>query len=134
MKYYTRRFVRPIDLNISNRLFGGQLLGWIDEEAAIYASCQMKHDRVVTKYMSEIDVKLSAKTGDILEFGLEVVSAGRTSLTTRCEVRHKKSRAIVITIERIVFVAVDDQGVPTRHGYTDKILESTGDSLLGLAS
>lgn len=134
MKYYTRRFVRPIDLNISNRLFGGQLLGWIDEEAAIYASCQMKHDRVVTKYMSEIDFKLSAKTGDILEFGLEVVSAGRTSLTTRCEVRHKKSRAIVITIERIVFVAVDDQGVPTRHGYTDKILESTGDSLLGLAS
>lgn len=118
MKYYTRRFVRPNDLNISNRLFGGQLLGWIDEEAAIYSCCQMKHDRVVTKYMSEIDFRMSAKTGDILEFGLEVVSAGNTSLTTRCEVRHKKSRAVVITIERIVFVAVNDNGLPTRHGYT----------------
>ncbi len=94
MKYYTRRFVRPNDLNISDRLFGGQLLSWIDEEAAIYASCQMKHDKVVTKYMSEIDFKISTQTGDILEFGLEVVSAGNTSLTTRCEVRHKKNPVV----------------------------------------
>lgn len=117
MKYYTRRFVRPNDLNISNRLFGGQLLSWIDEEAAIYACCQMKHDKVVTKYMSEIDFKLPAETGDILEFGLEVVSIGRTSLTTKCEVRHKKTRAVIITVERIVFVAVDANGLPTRHGF-----------------
>lgn len=119
MKYYTRRFVRPYDLNISNRLFGGQLLSWIDEEAAIYASCQMQHDKVVTKYMSEIDFKTSAQTGDILEFGLEVVSAGNTSLTTRCEVRHKIPRSVVITVDRIVFVAVDEKGRSTRHGYTD---------------
>ena len=119
MKYYTRRFVRPNDLNISNRLFGGQLLSWIDEEAAIYASCQMKHDKVVTKYMSEIDFKISAQTGDILEFGLEVVSVGNTSLTTRCEVRQKISRRVVITVDRIVFVAVDEKGKPTRHSYTD---------------
>ena len=118
MKYYTRRFVRPNDLNISNRLFGGQLLSWIDEEAAIYASCQMKHDKVVTKYMSEIDFKISAQTGDILEFGLEVVSVGNTSLTTRCEVRHKNSRSVVITVDQIVFVAVDENGRPKRHGYT----------------
>lgn len=120
MKYYTRRFVRPNDLNISDRLFGGQLLSWIDEEAAIYASCQMQHDRVVTKYMSEIDFKTSARLGDILEFGLEVVDAGRTSITTRCEVRNKKSQVAVITIDRIVFVAIGDNGKPIPHGYTVK--------------
>ena len=118
MKYFTRRFVRPNDLNMSNRLFGGQLLSWIDEEAAIYASCQMNHDRVVTKYMSEIDFKLSAQTGDILEFGLEVVETGRTSLSLRCEVRHKKSKAVVIKVERIVFVALSETGVPTRYRIT----------------
>lgn len=117
MRYYTRRFVRPNDLNISDRLFGGQLLGWIDEEAAIYASCQMKHDRVVTKYMSEIDFRMSARLGDILEFGLEVIDAGRTSLSTRCEVRLKKSRAVVISIDRIVFVAINESGKPVPHGY-----------------
>ncbi len=116
MKYYTRRFIRPNDLNTSNRLFGGQLLSWIDEEAAIYASCQMKHDHVVTKYVSEIDFKLSACLGDILEFGLEVVDIGRTSLTMRCEVRQKKSHEVVIIIERIVFVSVNDEGRPVAHG------------------
>ncbi len=115
MKYYTRRFVRPNDLNMSERLFGGQLLSWIDEEAAIYASCQMCHDRIVTKYISEIDFKMSAKTGDILEFGLEVVGAGRTSISVRCEVRHKKSKAVVIKIERMVFVALSDTGVPVPY-------------------
>ena len=105
MKYYTRRFVRPNDLNMSHRLFGGQLLSWIDEEAAIYASCQMNHDKVVTKYMSEIDFRLSAQTGDILEFGLEVINAGRTSLSIRCEVRHKRSKAVVIKVGEKEFPA-----------------------------
>ena len=118
MKYYTRRFVRPNDLNVSDSLFGGQLLSWIDEEAAIYASCQMKHDRVVTKYMSEIDFKMSARLGDILEFGLKVNEAGRTSLSIHCEVRNKKSREVVIAIDRIVFVAISENGKPVAHGYS----------------
>jgi len=124
MKYYTRRFVRPNDLNVSDSLFGGQLLSWIDEEAAIYAACQMKHDRVVTKYMSEIDFKTSARLGDILEFGLEVIDAGRTSITTCCEVRNKKSQTVVVTIDRVVFVAISDDGKPIPHGYTAEYLKA----------
>lgn len=34
MKYYSRRLVKPEHLNPANTLFGGQLLSWIDEEAA----------------------------------------------------------------------------------------------------
>lgn len=124
MKYFTRRFVKPNDLNVSDRLFGGQLLSWIDEEAAIYASCQMKHDRVVTKYMSEIDFKTSARMGDVIEFGLEVVDAGRTSITTRCEVRNKKSQVVVITIDRIVFVAINGEGKPVPHKFRAEYLKA----------
>jgi acyl-CoA hydrolase len=120
MKYYSRRFVKPNDLNVSDTLFGGQLLSWIDEEAAIYASCQMQHDKVVTKYMSEIDFAQSAQVGDILEFGMEVVDSGRTSLTVGCEVRKKKTRDYVITIDRIVFVAIGDKGKPVPHRYVAK--------------
>lgn len=114
MKYFTRRFVRPSDLNMSDRLFGGQLLSWIDEEAAIYASCQMRHEKVVTKYMSETDFKLSAKKGDILEFGMEVIESRRTSLSVKCQVRHKKTKNVVIQVDRIVFVALGEDGVPVR--------------------
>ena len=118
MKYYTRRFVRPNGLNINDSLFGGQLLCWIDEEAAIFANCQMKHERVVTKYISDIDFKASARVGDILEFGFEVVDAGRTSLGMCCEVRNKRTQASIITIDRIVFVAINETGKPVPHGYT----------------
>ncbi len=124
MKYYTRRFVKPNDLNTSDRLFGGQLLSWIDEEAAIYASCQIKHDRVVTKYISEIDFKTSARLGDILEFGLEVVDSGRTSITLRCEVRNKKTQIVVIAIERIVFVAINNEGKAVPHKYAAEYLKA----------
>ena len=54
MNFYTRKWVRPEDLNANGTLFGGSLLRWIDEEAAIYAIVQLGNQRAVTKYMSEI--------------------------------------------------------------------------------
>ena len=35
MKYRTRKLIKPADLNSRGTLFGGSLLKWIDEEAAI---------------------------------------------------------------------------------------------------
>lgn len=74
--------------------------------------------------MSEIDFKTSARLGDILEFGLKVTDAGRTSITTRCEVRNKKTQVVVITIDRIAFVAISDEGKPVPHGYTAEYLKA----------
>ena len=37
MIYRTRKLIKPSDLNPRGTLFGGQLLKWIDEEAAILA-------------------------------------------------------------------------------------------------
>ncbi|MDH6147453.1 acyl-CoA hydrolase [Paraburkholderia sp. WSM4179] len=55
MNFHTRKWVKPEDLNPNGTLFGGSLLRWIDEEAAIYAICQLDNQRVVTKFMSEIN-------------------------------------------------------------------------------
>ena len=41
MHFLSRRLVMPNDLNYANSLFGGRALEWIDEEAAIYAICQL---------------------------------------------------------------------------------------------
>src|SRR6478609_687295 len=38
--FRTRKWVRSEDLNANGTLFGGSLLKWIDEEAAIYAILQ----------------------------------------------------------------------------------------------
>lgn len=119
MKFYSRKWVRPEDLNSHGSLFGGSLLRWIDEEAAIFASCQLDTRRIVTKYMSEINFVSSARQGDIIEIGMEVVSFGTTSLTLRCLVRNKYSRQDIITIEKIVFVHIDENGKPKPHGKSE---------------
>lgn len=117
MHFRTRRWVRPEDLNANGTLFGGSLLRWIDEEAAIYSIIQLGNERVVTKYMSEIEFVSSAWQGDLLELGLVATHFGRTSLTMRCEVRNMITKATILTIDRIVFVNLGEDGMPTPHGY-----------------
>jgi len=124
MKFYTRKLIRPEDLNANNTLFGGTLLRWIDEEAGIYAMSKLGSKRVVTKYMSEINFVASARQGDVVEIGLDFKAIGTTSITFGCEVRQMFSQNTIITIDKIVFVLVDENGQPKPHGVTTKhILE-----------
>ncbi|CAM4018549.1 MULTISPECIES: acyl-CoA thioesterase [Shewanella] len=116
MKYYSRRFIKPEHLNPANALFGGQLLSWIDEEAAIFAACQMNSQSIVTKIISEINFMTPARQGDVIEFGLALISAGVSSITVCCEVRNKVTRLPVVTIDKMIFVNVDENGLPKPHG------------------
>ena len=118
MRFHTRKWIKPQDLNPNGTLFGGRLLEWIDEEAALYAIIQLENPKTVTKYISEIDFKSSAKEGDIIEIGIDVVKFGRASMTLRCEVRNKMTRHTIISIENIVMVSLDEQGRPKPHGKT----------------
>ena len=127
MNFHTRKWIKPEDLNPNGTLFGGRLLEWIDEEAALYAIIQLENPRTVTKYMSEIDFRASAKKGDIVEIGLEVTKFGTASLSLRCEVRNKMTREVIITIERIVMVGLDEDGNAKAHGKTE--VEYTKDRL-----
>ena len=54
MNFHTRKWIKPQDLNPNRSLFGGRLLEWIDEEAALYAIIQLENPRTVTKYISEV--------------------------------------------------------------------------------
>jgi acyl-CoA hydrolase len=117
MRFHSRKWVKPEDLNANHTLFGGSLLRWVDEEAAIYAIIQLGNERTVTKYMSEINFVSSAREGDIIEMGLIPTRWGRTSLTLRCDVRNVFTGRSIITIEEIVMVALDDEGKPMPHGY-----------------
>jgi len=120
MKFYSRKLIRPTDLNANNTLFGGSLLKWIDEEAGIYAMSKLNTQRVVTKYISEIDFVSSATQGDIIQIGLEFIKVGRTSITFACEVRNYLSQKTIIKVDKIVFVRIGDDGRPSAHGLTDE--------------
>jgi acyl-CoA hydrolase len=118
MRFHTRNWVKPQDLNPNGTLFGGRLLEWIDEESALYTVIQLENPRIVTKYISEINFMSSAKQGDIIELGIEVTKFGKTSITLKCEARNKMTRETILTVENIIMVNLDEHGNPTPHGKT----------------
>jgi len=124
IKYKTRKLIKPVDLNARGTLFGGQLLKWIDEEAAIFAICQLSTanhtphtNSIVTKIISEIDFVNTAKQGDVIEIGCGLIGFGKTSITFACEVRNKNTQQTIVKVDKIVFVVVDKDGKPTPHGF-----------------
>ena len=118
MRFHSRKWVKPEDLNPNGTLFGGRVLEWIDEEAAMYTIIQLENPGIVTKFMSEINFRSSAKKGDIVEIGIEVVHFGKSSITLQCEVRNKMTRETIITIDKIIMVNLDKDGIPVPHGKT----------------
>lgn len=119
MIFFTRKLIKPGDLNPRGTLFGGQVLKWIDEEVAIYATCQLGTPNLVTKLISEINFISPSFLGDVIEIGVEATKFGKTSLTMKCVVRNKNTEAIVVSIDNLVFVSVDENGKPTPHNKTD---------------
>lgn len=118
MRFHTRKWVKPEDLNANETLFGGKLLTWIDEEAALYSIIQLENKRVVTKYMSEINFMSTAKQGDIVEIGIEVLKFGKSSLTLKSEARNKMTRETILTVDHIIMVNLGADGKPKPHGKT----------------
>jgi acyl-CoA hydrolase len=116
MNFRTRKLIKYEDLNAKGTLFGGQVLKWIDEEAAIFCMCQLFNKSIVTKAMSEVNFISSAKLGDIVEIGCELVQFGTTSVTIACEVRNKDTKNTIIRVDKIVFVSINEDGNPTAHG------------------
>ena len=118
-RHVVRKWVKPEDLNQHGALFGGRLLQWVDEEAAIVAVAQLGTTSVVTRHMSEINFVARADRGDLLELEYRVRRFGRTSITLGCRVENAVTGQEVLTLERIVFVAVDADGRAVEHGRTE---------------
>ena len=118
MRFHTRKWVKPEDLNANARLFGGRLLSWIAEEAALYCIIQLEDQNCILKYMSEINFINPAAQGAIVEIGIEVISFGTTSITLKCEARNKLTREAIATVDQLIFVVLDTDGKPKKHGKT----------------
>jgi acyl-CoA thioesterase YciA len=119
MNFHTRKWVKPEDLNPNSTLFGGRLLEWIDEEAALYTIVQLENRHIVTKFISEINFINAPVQGDIIEIGIEAVAFGTTSITLRCEVRNKLTRQDILSIDKIIMVNLGEDGSPKAHGKTE---------------
>ncbi|MEY3903671.1 MAG: hypothetical protein RL189_2977 [Pseudomonadota bacterium] len=115
------RLIMPGDLNAAGRLFGGRLMEWVDEIAALYCMSQLARKQIVTKKISEVIFNEPADLSDVLEFFCRTKSVGRTSVTIECLVMTKilspKDRVKLIVGCDLVFVSIDEHGRPEPHGY-----------------
>ncbi|WP_394220033.1 acyl-CoA thioesterase [Halobacillus trueperi] len=109
------RLVLPPDTNHLDTIFGGKVLSYIDEIAALTA---MKHSNcvVVTASIDSVDFLSSAKVGDALTLEACVTSTGRTSMEVYVKVFADdllQGRKVMTTESFLTMVAVDVSGKPT---------------------
>lgn len=122
-----RHLVMPKDLNPANRLFGGQMMAWLDEAAALYVMCQTGSQNIVTAKVSEVSFDKPVIQGDFLVFYADLVKVGTSSLTVRVTVFKKEfghtldDKLIGVNSKvcacEMVFVTVDPEtGKSKPHG------------------
>ena len=105
--------IRPSHINHYGRLFGGQLLYWIDELAGIVA---IRHSGaiVTTAAVDNLQFRAPAYEGDLVVLQGQVTYVGRTSMEVRVDTFTESLNGNRQMINRayIDMVAIDGEGKP----------------------
>lgn len=107
--------IQPSDLNGGNRLFGGALLNWIDEVAAIVAMRHAGVKTVTTASIDRLEFKAGAYLNDLIVLIGYIVYTGRTSMEVRVDTYVESTDGMrrVINRANIILVALDEENRPT---------------------
>ena len=116
------------DINGIDRLFGGQLLKWIDEVAGATARRHCGHD-VTTAAIDNLYFKAGAYLNDMIVLIGTVTYVGHTSMEVRVDTYCEAKDGTRRPINRAYFVMVNmgDDGKPTE--VPPLILENDGERM-----
>ncbi|WCK53377.1 acyl-CoA thioesterase [Aneurinibacillus sp. Ricciae_BoGa-3] len=108
------KLVLPSDTNNRGTIFGGNVMAYIDEVAAITA---MRHSRcsVVTASIDSVDFITPANEGDSVCLEASIASVGRTSMEIFVKVISENlytGERKLTTTAFTTFVALDENGNP----------------------
>ena len=100
-------------LNGYHRLFGGQLLMWMDEVAGITARRHSGHN-VTTACIEKLDFRAAAYANDTVVLTGHIVQVGRTSMTVMVHayVETLSGERTMINEAHFVMVALDENEKP----------------------
>ena len=103
------------NLNGYNRLFGGQLMGWIDEVAAVVAR-RHSSSNVTTASVDTLDFKKAAYANDTVVIKGKITYAGNTSMEVNVKTFVEKLNGdrILINEAYIIMVALDENEKPKK--------------------
>lgn len=115
MRTTQTQIVMPSHVNGAYRLFGGQLVAWIDICAAVEARRHAKGE-VITVVIDHLEFLKSALVNDTVVLEAEVTWTGSTSLEVRVEsfVEKLTGERELINRAYLVFVAIGADGAPVR--------------------
>ncbi len=110
----TYTLVRTEHLNHNGKLFGGQLLKWVDEFAWLAAARDFCGSILVTRAMDNSEFRHTVPNGSILRFRVEQVRLGTTSVLYSVDVYAdmpgSRDEELIFS-NRVTFVGVDENGV-----------------------
>ncbi|MEO8431459.1 MAG: acyl-CoA thioesterase [Acidobacteriota bacterium] len=105
-----RVIMMPKDTNAHGTIFGGVILSYIDQAAAVEAK---RHgaSRIVTVAMREVVFHEPVNVGDLVSFYTRLLRIGRTSITVAVEVFAQRSEGAGeqarVTEAEVTFVNLD---------------------------
>ena len=106
--------IRPEHMNHYGRLFGGELLRWIDELAGIVAR-RHSNANITTAAIDNLQFKAPVHAGQMLVLVGKVTYVGRTSMEIRVDSYTEDLDGMRKVINRAYFVmvAIDENEQPT---------------------
>jgi acyl-CoA thioesterase YciA len=103
----------PRDTNPQGTIFGGVLLSYIDQAAAIGALYEMHRlgapqRPIVTVAMNKVEFHHPVFVGDVVSFYTTMLRLGRTSITMHVSVEvERRAQKTEVTEAEVVYVAVE---------------------------
>ena len=113
MELITTYLCKASDIGVHSNMFGGTILGIVDQSAAAYASQICDTPRMVTVKIDELIFKNPVKEGNIIKVYGSVQEFGNTSVTLYMEVRKHNvytGNQEVVIHTNIKFVRIDEEG------------------------
>jgi acyl-CoA thioesterase YciA len=115
MELITTKTALLSDMGVSNNLFGGVMLSWLDLAGAAYVSQLCDSPKVITKKFEEVIFERPVKVGNLIKIYGSVISFGTTSISINLEARKhnvETGRQSVVCKTKVVFVKINDEGDP----------------------
>lgn len=108
------QILMPSHINGSDRLFGGQLVEWIDVVAAVVARRHSERN-VTTAAIDNLQFKAGAFINNTLVLVGRITYVGNTSMEVRVDTYVEDLSGIRKVVNRayLVLVALDEDGAPT---------------------
>ena len=106
--------IMPQHINGSGRLFGGQLMEWIDVVAAVVAR-RHSNCEVTTACVDNLTFRSPAHLNDTVVIKGKITWVGNTSMEVRCDtfIEHLNGKLEIINTAFLILVALDENERPT---------------------